>query len=424
MSASRPPITDDQLTRAADAVRELLADDGSDGEDERQELGTGARLVALAHDVVARQCESETLISGEPYVQARAQEHGVERDQAQTPLGNVLAILERGPENNHEWSLVAALFVAGVGRRAAELEDEGERHSFVRKVAGFCIWLELGTPHRVVPLWSRLLDDDLCEQLYGALGAAVLDEDRELPEPAARGRNAVRVSVLGEADGAAPREALDRVAAAARDPFSRTLAMLALGRLSPEGGSAEQRIEGRLGRFPAGVVRSTLRWVSGWALVSWALRLLGSILGLRRSAEVELRGQSLTIKRRVSLLGRPVRSSEHTHRLSELHSARRAARYPFVHLLIGVTCFSSGLVLGGLFLFDGARAGDLTLLLLAAALSLGGAGLDLALDVLVPARHGKVALDLDVGRARTRVVGVDQGAADRLLQALASRLSG
>jgi hypothetical protein len=145
---------------------------------------------------------------------------------------------------------------------------------------------------------------------------------------------------------------------------------------------------------------------------------------VRRRAEVELRGQALTVRRETSLLGRPVRAVEQTHRLSELRAARRAARYPFVHLLLGVVCLSLGIVLGGLFFFDGARAGDLTLLLLAAALWLGGAGLDLALDVLVPARRGEVAVDLDLGkRARTRLTRVDQADADRLLSVLAARLS-
>jgi hypothetical protein len=80
-------------------------------------------------------------------------------------------------------------------------------------------------------------------------------------------------------------------------------------------------------------------------------------------------------------------------------------------------------LVGGLFVFDALRVGELPLLGIGAALLLGGAGLDLVLAVLVPGTRGRVALDLDLGPGhRARVSGVSQRDADALLGELAKLL--
>lgn len=73
-------------------------------------------------------------------------------------------------------------------------------------------------------------------------------------------------------------------------------------------------------------------------------------------------------------------------------------------------------------LFDGARSGELTLMLAGAALALAGAGLDLALDVLGPGRRARVTVDLAVHRGRVlRLSRVPLADADRFLGALRER---
>ena len=77
-----------------------------------------------------------------------------------------------------------------------------------------------------------------------------------------------------------------------------------------------------------------------------------------------------------------------------------------------------------MFAFDAARTGDRALWMIAASLWLGGSGLDLVLEALVPGARGRVVLDLDLGRPhRLRVSGVSLEDADRFLQELSRRLS-
>jgi hypothetical protein len=89
-----------------------------------------------------------------------------------------------------------------------------------------------------------------------------------------------------------------------------------------------------------------------------------------------------------------------------------------------VISLSCGVLLGGHLLFDGVRGGAPFLLIAGAAAVLIGAGLDLAIEVLLPARKGQVELQVDVLGARSvRVSRVPLPDADRLLSALAERVA-
>jgi hypothetical protein len=80
-------------------------------------------------------------------------------------------------------------------------------------------------------------------------------------------------------------------------------------------------------------------------------------------------------------------------------------------------------LLGGYLVFDGARGGAPLLLLLGAGVVALGSGVDLALNVLLPARDARVDVQVDLRDARSLRLGrVQQADADRLLQALSLRL--
>jgi hypothetical protein len=402
----RASIAQTELEQAASITGEL-------------EQNQARALGQLCYDLLARQAEGRSLFVGEKFVQGRAVAHGVQRERAETPLGNVLAILERGPETPLQWALVAALFVRGFGQAVREHPEQ--RAALCTKLAGHADWLELSTPYRVLPLLDALLDPELAGEVHAALGALLLRDDAER-DPQTRARNAGRIAALAEARTTAARTALERVEAQARDAYSKTLAALALGK-TPGGDGRPCRVRGRLRRFPPGRLLSVLSWVSGYALLAWTLRLLLLGVGYLRDVEVELGSDALRIRSNTFVLGRQVRSVEQLHPLVRLRSARRAARFPSLYFLVGAFCFAVGVSFGGMFAFDAARTGDRALWLIAAALLLAGSGLDLLLEVLLPGGRRRVLLDLDLGKPyRTRVSGVALEDADRFLQELARRL--
>ncbi len=386
-----------------------------------------ASLGALAYDVLSRQAEGRTFYAGQKLVRSRADEHGVRHDAAGTEAGNLLAILERGAETPLERALVVAFAVAGFGDALAQGTDKDATDRIFRFVR-HADWLEICTDHRVYAFAEPLLEASWAARVWREVAQAVVDDaagrDGELPR--VRAKNAARVSALAAAGSEAAKNALRSVIrSAALDEPTRLLASTLAGDGAEPPAALAPRVEGELGRAPRVGALEVLRWLSGWAIAAKLIAALAFVLGLRRRAELRLAKDGVEVRTEVSLLGRTVRERHETWRLDALEGAGRQVRYPAVHLVVGALALSVGVLFGGLVLFDGARSGELVLLLLAAGLVAGGAGLDLALDVLVPGAKATVTVDLQPrARRPLRLTRVSLEEADRFLRALQKRVSG
>lgn len=404
MRSEAQPVRRDDLDRAIEALEGCEAPDA---------------LAALAYDVLGSQAEGRTIFAGKKLVEKRAQDHGVERDAAETSAGNLLDILGRGPKTPLDRALVAAFAVAGLDRALAADEEPRRRvFRFVRHAD----WLEVSSDFAVYGLVDRVLDEAHAEVVWAELAQRVVDEaaGRDGERPEVRARNAARLSSLAEASSEAAKNALREVVkTAAMDEPTRTLASTLAGDGSDPSPALVPTVTGRLVRTPRTRALEILRWITGWAILGWFVRGLAFLVGMRSVAELRIADGGLEVKTHLSILGRTVREREETWRLDALESAGRCVRYPAIHLVTGAVTLSLGVLLGGLFLFDGVRSGELILILLAAALLLGGAVLDLALDLLWPARKGHVAMDI-VTRSRRpiRLASVPLDQADAFLRAL------
>lgn len=410
MAAEPTPIRKEEVDAALSAVRAADAREA---------------LAELAYETLSRQAEGRAFYAAQKLVRGRAEALGVSADDAATEAGNLLSVLERGAETALERAMVSAFAVLGLGAALGE-DDAKAASERVFRFVRHADWLEVCTDYTVYPFVDALLDPRPAEQVWGELAQAVVDDaaGRDGEQARVRARNAARLTALASSTSASARAALRRVVGSpALDEATRLLASTLAGDGAGEAEPSSLRLQGVLGRAPRARATEALRWLSGWAIVAWALRAIASVLGLRRRAEVRLGARGLEVRTELSLLGRTVRERTETWSLDALEGAGREVRYPAVHLLVGAVALSVGVLFGGLMLFDGARSGELVLLLLAAALVLGGAGLDLALDVLLPARRREVVVDL-AARARSplriRRVGVHE--ADTFLRALRGRL--
>lgn len=378
-----------------------------------------APLAALARDVLGGQAEARALFAGAKLAEKKAEERGVTREAAETSAGNLLGILKSGAKTPLERALVAAFAVAGLEDALAAGEDaRATAFRFVRHAD----WLEVSGDYAVYPLVDRLLDPARAGVVWSELAQRVVDEGAGSGGERAdvRARNAARLTALGASKADAARRALrDVLATSGLDEATRRLAGALAGEGADERAAVGSRVHGRIGRAPGGGLREVLRWISGWALVSWLARGVAFLLGLRTEAELTLSGPRIEVKTRVSLLGRTVREGEETWRVDALEGASRQTRYPSIHLAIGALALSGGILFGSLVLFDGVRSGELVLMLVAAGLVLGGAALDLALDILVPAQRGHVVLDVATrSRRPLRLTRVPLEQADAFLRAL------
>jgi hypothetical protein len=387
-------------------------------------------LGAFAYAVLASQAERKVTSPGSSFVQNAAGEHGIDRELAATPAGNLLAILEDGPKDAEQALLVGGFATAGFGEVCLAARG-GERRAAADALIVHLDWLEMTTPFRVTPFLGVLLPGEVRGVVEDALLESIVAEDRRTKDPesidgATRGRHAARLTTLARAQSDAARTVLARISDEANDPATRAVARALLGESLRLGvtGAQPLRVHGLAQAPSRRAVVAILRWITGIALLSALYRAACFLLALRREAEIELEGAILRVRGRTTFLGRTVRSTEACYTLDRISGAFRRARFAVLGSAVGVISLASGILLGGHLLFDGVRGGAPVLLIAGASAVLLGAALDLVLEIWLPARAGKVELQVDVQGARSvRVSRVPLPDADRLLSALAERVA-
>jgi hypothetical protein len=410
MSGAPPNLA--ELERAADCV-------------ERQ--ANAKALAGFAYDVLTSWADGRAMFSAQRFLEERAKRHGVNRDNSATELGNVHTMLERGVRGSGEFALISAFAAAGF-EAVFTSAVVGERAGLADQFVGQLDWLEAATDFRVTPLAPRLLGEAARRALFDALGRAVLREDfaGEPVDVAVRARNAARLTTLAQARSESARNVLRSLRHEAKDSATRALAGALLADAEQGAGGAEQglRVSGIMRPPSRSLPIALLRWLSGFALLQAAHRFLCFLLALRRELDLELRGESLQVRSRTLLMGRTLRTTEACYEVWRVTGAFRRARFALLRSVVGVLSLSLGVLIGGYFVFDGARGGAPLLLLVGAAVVAMGSSIDLALNILLPARHARVDVQVDLRGARSLRLGrVEQADADRLLQALSLRLS-
>ena len=420
MASEGHSVTDSDLVRAAREVGKHPA---------------ALAMGGLVHAVLARQADGQTVFASPATIETCAKEHGLERGTADLYCGDLLSLLEGVPKESSARAALAALFVRGL---ASDLEaaSDDEQHAVARRFAERASWLELTTAYVVFPLVDSILEVDQAKLVWRALGQLVFEEASGLGAATAKGRaaGAARLTALAASETTAAQEVLaalarghhdrregDDVIGAIEDGPIRSLAAALAGDTTLEEESPPLR--GLVGRPARGGLLGIVRLFSGWALLTWLLRVLARLVGIRRSVELALVPGAVRITWRTILLGRAWRERTQVLPMTAIASAARGIRYPRIYLLVGVLMFAIGVVAGGLLTFEGVRSGETWLLVIAAAFALGGATLDLVLDLWIGGRRATVSLELGlVPRGAISLVAVPLTDADHLLTALERRL--
>jgi hypothetical protein len=378
------------------------------------------RLGALCFDVLSRQAEGRALYSGRKLMRARATTHRVTRADAETTFGNLLTMLERGPERTSEWQLIAAFTVRGLEQRLDEV-DAAEKREIVERFARHADWLELSTPYGLYAFVPVLVSEANQDALIEALEGAVLAPSDESQLPAFRARATLRIHVLASLDRPAARVALARVLETVPDAFVRVLAKHALGSApAPETDGFE--LKGVWGRVPRLTLGRVLQYFTGFTLVLGLVRFIGYGLGLERNARVRLEEGAVHVRRETFLFGRLLRTSDASYALKDLDCATREVSMPLFQVLFGALSLAVCCVLALIWMSDGIARGDWGLLR-AAALALGvGAGLDLLFAGWGRIRRERAGFEMVVDGERVVAMNrVDPQRAQRLVEQIARR---
>lgn len=183
-------------------------------------------------------------------------------------------------------------------------------------------------------------------------------------------------------------------------------------------------VAGVLGRVPSRPPVELVRWLTGWALLSWLGRTVSWLFGMSRRGAIAIGGESLRLRVEVVFWGRVIREDAEVLPIAAVSGVRRHVRYPVARLAVGAVVFGAGALCASVFLLDGLRSGSGGLVAVASGVLVLGAGLDLLLAIVWPGTRARVAIEVDLaGRARVRLRDVDAGAADSFVGEMSRRLS-
>jgi hypothetical protein len=350
---------------------------GADGDvrayDALAEHARIADLEALAHGLMTSAAEARR--SGRPSKRALdlAADRSLSRDDAATPFGNALDVLDRGPSNADERSLARALAAHAVA--AHRPRDASEEIL----AANDLLWLATHTPYDALGLLDKALGAD-APRLWNAILEVL------------RGGLAGTLGPLPATTGAQTR--------GPSEPL--------LGEMAPP---------------PRGPVATALLAVTGVLLVAHAARLFGRIaLAYKAPAEVALSDDGgVRVRWRVEMLGRTLRDRDVLVPHAALWRAAREVRFSGAALYAGLLALVLGSYVGVAAFVDGVRAASPALLGAGLLIIALGLALDFVFSNAVPGARGRCRVVFVPRTGRQLCIGdVDRARADSLLGHLAS----
>jgi hypothetical protein len=328
-----------------------------------------ADLGALAHALMTSAAEGRR--SGRPSrrVVDLATERAVTRDDAATPFGNALDVLDRGPSSADERALARAL--AAHALAAHRPKDAAEE----LLAANDLLWLAVHTPFDALGLMDKALGDDaprLWTAIQGVLQGGLAGAVGPLPSP------------LGV----------------------------------PGVGASPEPLRGQMAPTPRGPVATTLLAFTGVLLVTHAARLFGRVaLAYKTPAEVVLSDDGgVRVRWRVELLGRTLRDRDVLVPRAALARAAREVRFSGVALYAGLLALVLGSYVGVSAFVDGVRSASPALLATGLLIVLLGLSLDFVFSSVVPGARGRCRVLFVPRTGRNLCVGdVDRARADSML---------
>jgi hypothetical protein len=407
-------------------------------------------LVGLTRALVEPAARAKTTLWRDAEgLEKKREELGLERDAAKTDFGSVLDVLDRGPEDDAERALAAALYAHVVAEAPPKKSEDCER------VAADLLFLATHTPFDALPLVDRALGDDA-----GELWLAVADRVRRIDTrrlPSERAEALLGCAALAMSTS---KQAAKQAAALVRDLGDPTLARILrverdergteklLGELlpSPRGPVATaalardlgdptlarilrverdergtEKLLGELLPSPRGPVATAALALTGILFVMHAARIVARFaLAYRRPTEVTLDGDGVRVRAKTQLLGRTLRDSETVIAKTGLVHATREVRYPRAAFYAGLLALAAGSYLGVRTLVDGARSASPSLLLVGLLFVTIGIALDFALTSIAPSSAGRCSVLFVPKAGRTLCIGnVDAKRADAALARLA-----
>jgi hypothetical protein len=330
------------------------------------------------------------------------------QEQAQTPYGNVLTVLDRGAQTEREAQLLAALLALSVARsRTADPET----------VAPKLVWLATHTAVNALLALDAALGDEA--DAWWTAVANIAARPSTAAADFGWGEALSAAAALRSSPSAAARREVLRLVESAENPALQTL-------LKDRREVPNATLNGELTAPPRGPVLTT---ILAFTLVLFVLQL-GRVVGrfalaYRRPAELYLTPRGIELKHRTELLGKVLRDRVTLVPLGNVARVTREIRFARIGLYAGLTALVIGTYLGMSLLVDAVRVpdGSPPLLGLGVLFILVGLLLDFALSTLADSARGKCRLVVVPRKGKPFCIGaIDAQNADALLESFNAAL--
>jgi hypothetical protein len=327
-------------------------------------------------------------------------------EEANTSLGNVRAVLERGIENPDEQNLLGALLAIGVARALPEVTEQ------LQTMTSNLVWLAAHTPCSAL----EFLDDALGER-SGVIWEAIARIARApgLSSPDfGNTEGLVAAAALCRSESEVAHRTRLHLAQNASDPVLRALLSC---------GSSKNELAGELRSPPFGPIATALLAVTLLLFIGRGLSLIARFaLAYRRPATLRIGPEGLELKHRIELMGRVLRDRATLVPLSNLSRVTREVRFARVGLYAGLSALVIGTYFGVGLIVDGVRVpgGSPPLLGMAVTCIIVGLGLDFLLSTAADSARGKCRIVIVPQIGRQLCVGsLDPVSADAMLMSIA-----
>jgi len=327
-------------------------------------------------------------------------------EDADTPFGNVVHVLQHGIENAEQQALLACLLAVGVARSLPETPEE------VQALTTHLIWLAAHTTCNAF----EYLDEALTDRA-GVIWEAVARVVRapQLIAPDFGDTEAlVSAAALCRGHSEVAHRARLHLAQNTTDPVLKALL---------SGGSGPTELVGELGAPPFGPVATVLLAVTLLLFLGRALNLVARFaLAYRKPATLRIGPQGLELTHRIELMGRVIRDRSTLVPLANLSRVTREVRYARVGLYAGLGALVLGTYFGMGLIVDGVRVpgGSPPLLGMAVTCIVVGLGLDFLLSTAADSARGRCRIVIVPQKGRKMCVGaLDPLSADAMLTRIA-----
>lgn len=384
-------------------------------------------MAEVAADVAAHMADAHARHAAAADIEQIAQKVGLERADAETEFGNVLAILERGAEDPAERAIVGAFVASGVVRvletDVPSAKRWAERLCYLAAHAGFdplAAWPDGVAPSVMRPLYRSLAEH--ARQID--LGKVATSDRAELLVATAAVADAVET--MGADDEIA--HIASRLGADLADPIGvRLITVRAIDAPSTvvASGPTSAALHGELAPPPRSWALTVIYALCGWLLIRGIASVIGQyVLGLKKDARLELTQSGLEIKGKIALLGKQLKDVSAVYPTGGLAVVSRDVRYPGLPIYAGLAALLIGTYAGVSFVSWGVQSASPRLLgygILALAL---GVVVDFVLVSLLPGARGRCRMVVTPKNGnQVCVAGLDIQGADRLLSDLSRRLA-